>query len=159
MRRLGIDIGRVLIRPGTGREDTSFFGGSEEDALRTPPVDGAFDAVRALVEWFEGRVWLVSKAGTAIEARTRRWLDHWRLHEHARLPREHVRFCRTRPEKRDIALELGLTHFIDDRRDVLEHLRGVVGVLYLFGPQRAEPPSWVVWVPDWDAVLARARNP
>jgi hypothetical protein len=65
MQKLGIDIGRVLIAPDApnGRADTSFIGGTLADALATPPYPGMFDAVPALVQRFEGQVWLVSKAG------------------------------------------------------------------------------------------------
>ena len=61
---LGIDIGRVIIAPGGGggREDTSFIEGSLADALQTPPIEGAFDAVRFLVEVFAGEVWLSRSA-------------------------------------------------------------------------------------------------
>ena len=60
--KLGIDVGRVLISPGDeSKPDTSFIGGSIDDALRTPPYEGMFDVVPALVRKFDGRVWIVSK--------------------------------------------------------------------------------------------------
>ena len=37
------------------------------------------------------------------------------------------------PEKADHCLELAVTHFVDDRSDVLNHLVGIVEHLYLFG--------------------------
>lgn len=70
-------------------------------------------------------------------------------------PRDHAR--RQAAERRDKALhchELGVTHFIDDRLDVLEHLRGFVPGLYLFGHQKAPGPGWVTPVVTWPAVLA-----
>ena len=66
---LGIDIGRVIIGPGEGPDDTSFIGGSLEDALRTPPMDGAFDAIQQLVNTFDRRVWLVSKCFARYQPR------------------------------------------------------------------------------------------
>lgn len=48
-----------------------------------------------------------------------------------------VRFCRERPQKAPICAELGITHFIDDRADVLEPMCGIVANRFLFGPQRA----------------------
>jgi hypothetical protein len=47
-----------------------------------------------------------------------------------------------------------ITHFIDDRLDVLEHLRGFVPCLYLFGHQKAPAPGWVTPVVTWPAALA-----
>src|SRR5438105_6023370 len=73
--RLGIDIGRVLIAGGEGG-DTAFFGRSEEEALETSAVVGAFDSVARLVPLFEGRVFLVSKCGSKIQRRSRAWLEH-----------------------------------------------------------------------------------
>ena len=69
-----------------------------------------------------------------------------------------MRFCRRRPDKRVHAIELGLSHFIDDRRDVLAALVGAVPHLYLFGAQReAHAPTFAKHVADWsvacDAVL------
>jgi hypothetical protein len=157
-RRLGVDIGRVIIDGGTtavgGGEDTAFVVGGEKAALATPPVAGAFDALALLVGRFDGRVWLVSKCGERVEARTRAWLVHHRFHERTGVPADHVRFCRERADKAIHCRELGITDFVDDRPDVLGHLRGVVERRYLFGPQEHPIPADVVATRDWSAVLA-----
>jgi hypothetical protein len=77
--RLGVDIGRVIIH-GDG-PDTSFIGGSEADALKAPAMSGAFEALARLTTFFDGRVWLVSKCGPRIQARTRAWLAARRFFE------------------------------------------------------------------------------
>lgn len=130
--KLGIDIGRVIIEGDQPGADTSFIGGSVEDALATPAVPGAFEAIARLVALFEGRVWLVSKCGARVEQKTRLWLAHHRFFAQTGIPEANVRFCRERPQKRDHAIALGLTHFIDDRHDVLAHLEGVVEHRVLF---------------------------
>src|SRR5262245_25849401 len=109
---LGIDIGRVIIE-GDG-PDTSFIGGSEADAMRAPPMAGCFEAISRLTQSFEGRVWLVSKCGPRIEARTRRWLDRHRFFQTAGIPYGQLRFCRDRKEKAPICLKLGIGFFVDD---------------------------------------------
>lgn len=151
--RLGLDIGRVLIAPdGAHGADTSFIGGSLEDALSTPPYDGMFDAVPPLVARFGGRVWLVSKAGPRVQEKTLRWLEHHRFHERTGIPSAHVRFCRERAQKAIHCRELGITHFVDDRADVLLHLKGVVEHRFLFGPQkRPAAQDGVCPVRDWGA--------
>ena len=151
-RALGIDIGRVIISDGEGAGDTSFLSGSETDALRTPPMRGALETIAELVEALEGRVWLVSKCGPAVQARTRRWLAHWRFHERTGLPAPQLRFCRQRHEKAPICASLGLGAFIDDRTDVLAPMAGVVPWRFLYGPQRRAVPDDLCWVRDWDAV-------
>jgi hypothetical protein len=51
-----------------------------------------------------------------------------------------------------------ITHFIDDRVDVLEHLRPLVPRLFLFGPQRdpaAPSLPWLEHLPSWKDAAAR----
>jgi hypothetical protein len=152
--RIGVDIGRVIIN-GDG-PDTAFFGHSEEQAMGTPAVSGAFEAVAELVERFAGRVYLVSKCGPRIQSRSLAWLDHHGFWAATGVDRAQVRFCRERRDKAIHAVELGLTHFVDDRFDVLSHLAGRVARLYLFGPQRrrsAQLPGMLA-TPRWADVLA-----
>lgn len=87
-------------------------------------------------------------------AKTVRWLDHWRFWATTGIASDHVRFCLERRDKAQHCRELGVTHFIDDRFDVLGHLRGLVPRLYLFGHQSTPAPHWVTPVVDWPAVLA-----
>jgi hypothetical protein len=157
--RLGIDIGRVIMCPvhDDGQPDTSFLTAGDADALETPAAPGLWEVVPLLVQAFAGRVWLVSKAGSRIEALTRRWFQHHRFFDRTGMDAASARFCRRREDKRAHAAELGLTHFIDDRVDVLEHLRGLVPRLGLFGVQAETPPGWVLPIADWPA-LGRALS-
>lgn len=148
--KLGIDVGRVLISPGdAGKPDTSFIGGSLEDALNTPPYEGMFDAVPALVRRFEGKVWIVSKCGQRIQERTLQWFERHRFFERTGIDPRNVRFCLKRPEKAIHCRELGITHFIDDRTDVLDAMVGIVPNLYLFGPQRGAAPHGMRHLSAW----------
>lgn len=153
---LGIDIGRVIIAPSDGRGDTSFLNGDEAMAMQTPQNEGAFEAIARLTEAFEGRVWVVSKCGPRIAARSRRWLAHHDFHRRTGVGADRLRFCRKRHEKRGHCEELGVTHFVDDRLDVHGHLRGLVPNLYLFGPQKPNraTPHWVVPTLTWSAAEA-----
>lgn len=155
--RLGVDIGRVIIAGSDDPDaaDTAFFGADEQAMLATPAVDEVFDVLPRLVERFDGRVWLISKAGARIQRRTERWLAHHRFFERTGIPSDNLRFTLLRADKAVHARELGLTHFVDDRLDVLEALRDVVPHLYLFGPQPQLAPDWVQHTPDWRAVEAR----
>ncbi len=150
--RLGIDIGRVIIsgesHPDGG--DTAFFQGDEQTMLATPEMPGAVEAIAILVRLFEGRVWLVSKCGPHIEARTLRWLDGHDFYRRTGMDAGHVRFCRERAEKRGHCEELGLTHFVDDRVDVHTAIHGVVEHQYLFGPQAGLAPPFTTHVLGWN---------
>jgi hypothetical protein len=120
MHRIGIDIGRVIIGPVVhGKADTSFLGSRLEDALRTPPAEGAIAGVADLVARTDGAAWLVSKCGPGVQAKTRAWLDHHAFWRRTGMDRSHLRFCLKRPEKAVHARQLRLTAMIDDRVDVL----------------------------------------
>jgi hypothetical protein len=149
--RLGIDIGRVIIdgpsHPGGG--DTAFFQGEEAAMLATPEMAGAVDSIARLTGLLNGRVWLVSKCGPRVQARTLRWLEGHDFYRRTGLPRDHVRFCLTRPEKRGHCQELGLTHFVDDHPEVHNAIRGTVDHQYFFGPQADPVPGYGVQATSW----------
>jgi hypothetical protein len=149
--RLGIDIGRVIIdgsaHPAGG--DTAFFEGDETTMLATPEMAGAVEAIAALVPRFGGRVWLVSKCGPRVQARTLRWLAGHDFHRRTGLPVDNVRFCRARADKRIHCEQLGLTHFVDDHPEVHAAIRGTVRFQYFFGPQKAPVPDYGVAALTW----------
>ena len=157
--RLGIDIGKVLMAPiQGGRADTSFLSGTFEDAMRTPSAPHALACVGRVMKRFgPSNVHLVSKAGPGVQNKTWHWLRHHDVYGQTGLAPSRVWFCLERHQKRGHCERLGITHFIDDRLDVLVHLRGVVPYLYLFGEQRRgqAAPSWVQPVSDWPAATAR----
>jgi hypothetical protein len=157
MARLGIDIGRVIVGPVVGGvADTSFLGTRLEEAIHTPPAEGALEAIADLVPRFEG-AWLVSKCGESVQRKSLAWLAHHRFWERTGIPRQNVRFCLKRPDKAIHARQLGLTHFVDDRVDVLRHLRGLVPHLFLFGEQERPAPDWVTPLVTWaDAEIVAA---
>jgi hypothetical protein len=150
--RLGIDIGRVIINgpahPAGG--DTAFFNGDEATMLATPEMDGSVAAIARLAGLFEGRVWLVSKCGPRVQARTLRWLDAHDFYRRTGLPPGHVRFCRTRQDKSIHCQDLGLTHFADDHPEVHAAIRGTVDHQYFFGPQHQPVPGYGIHAPTWD---------
>lgn len=154
--RLGIDIGRVIIdgsaHPDGG--DTAFFDGDEATMLATPELAGAVEAIAALMPLFGGRVWLVSKCGPRVQARTLRWLVGHDFFGRTGLPSANVRFCRARADKRIHCEQLLLTHFVDDHPEVHSAIRGAVQFQYFFGPQRAPVPDFGIAAPTW--VAARA---
>jgi hypothetical protein len=151
--RLGIDIGRVIIAgPVHAGADTAFFTGDEAALLATPEVPGAVPAIARLVARFAGRVWLVSKCGPRVQARTERWLRGHDVAGRTGLPPGHVRYCRARADKRRHCLELQLTHFIDDHPEVHAAIRGTVAHQYFFGPQRRPVPAYGKATPTWSDV-------
>ena len=157
---LGVDFGRV-INDGSSHpsgDDTSFLTASEAEMLATPAMAGSFEVLAKLTELFEGRVWIVSKAGPRIQANTERWLNHHTFFEKTGIPADHFRFVRRRADKAAVCRELGITHFIDDRAEVLEYLVGTVPHLYLFGPQDKAAPSYMLPVATWASAELAIRE-
>lgn len=147
-RVLGVDIGGVLMGGHRARklqrtagEDTSFFG---PNYLLTPALPGALEAMERLcaaagtdaVGAF-AEVHIVSKCGEEVQNKTRKWFAHHGLLEQWGLPEERMHFCERRHEKAPICEGLGVTHFIDDRLSVLQHLT-TVRYRYCFDPPAGE---------------------
>jgi len=155
--RLGVDIGRVLIDDAShpSGDDTSFIRGTEDDVLETPQMAGAFDALTELCSVLDGRVWLVSKCRARVQARTERWLEHHRFFPITGIDPSHVRFCIERADKAPICAELGITHFVDDRVDVLGYLVGVVAHLFLFASEGQPVPEFAIATPNWHEAKQR----
>ena len=145
--RLGVDIGRVIIH-GDG-PDTNFLGATDAEAMHAPAMAGVFDSLQRLHERFDGLVWLVSKCGPRIEARSRAWLAHHRFFDRTGIARENLRFCKNRKDKAPICLSLGIDFFVDDRLDVLVAMSGVVEHRFLFGAS-ASPDVTIEATPTWD---------
>ena len=156
---LGIDIGGVIIDRQNDSTDTSFFG---PNYLLTTAVPGVFDAIKSLVD--RGyQVHLVSKCGSNVERKTREWLKHHRFFERTGVDPARLHFCRTRPEKGPICRALGVTHFVDDRLDVLDCLDSV-GEVFLFQPNRDDAQRHgrghrARRFDRWEDLVKRIQNP
>jgi len=138
--RLGIDVGGVIIdRKRNDKGDTSLMGPKYKEAYA---VEGALDAIRDLnAGRFKDLVYIVSKCGQNVQRKTREWMAYNRFHEITGVPLERVFFCFTRAEKAPICERLGLTHFVDDRLEVLSYLKSVPNQ-YLFGGDPKEVERW-----------------
>lgn len=159
---LGIDVGGVIIdRKKNDQSDTSLFG---PNYLKAHAVEGAFQSIKQLHGLFGGKVFIVSKCGQNIERKTREWMEANRFHEETGVPKENLRFCRARADKAPICEALGITHFIDDKLEVLSYLRSVPRK-YLFGPSLTEMETWKEHLPDvrvvstWDEIVALLLAP
>jgi len=158
IERLGVDIGGVIIEGGhDDNQDTSFF---SNNYLRTPAAEGAFNALRLLnTGRFKGEVYLVSKCGDKIQAKTRDWLYNRGFTKLTGIPESHFNFCVTRDGKAPICQSLGITHFVDDRLEILSYMPFLEG-RYLYRPNAKEVAKFrqhiheVKRVDAWSELLA-----
>lgn len=159
-KKLGIDIGGVIIDRINNAKDTSFFG---ENFLLTKSTKGAFTAIRELCNLYQGEVFLVSKCGQKTQEKTLAWLSHHDFFKETRLKSEQVLFCRERHQKDGICQDLGISTFIDDRLEVLSYLQ-TVNKKYLFMPDLLEKKRFQHWlhqvheVNSWQDVLIQETN-
>lgn len=160
--RLGVDIGGVIVDGHVGRGEEGFF---HPNHLLTPQMDGAFAALRQIATSRCGhRVYLISTARPHVETKLREWLEANRCYEETGVVRSHVRFCVERSQKAAISAELELTHFIDDRLQVLGSLVSVPH-RYLFRPRPEEVQRYAHFASDkltrvdaWHEVLNSFAN-
>lgn len=154
---LGIDFGGVVVKSA---HRVAVGGAAPWTQGAAAAHDEALDSIAVLVQLFQGRVSIVSKAGPAVEARTRQWLVDTDLCGRTGLDATNVIFCRDRGDKAAICLERGITHFIDDRIHIMQILRSVVPHLFLFeaGGGSIRCPPWFTVVHSWPDTVARLRG-
>ena len=116
--------------------------------------DGVYEALSKVVAACAGNVWIVSKAGPGMQAKTLSWFEAEDFFSRSGMSANQVRFCPRREDKAQICRDLGITHFVDDRIHIMQILRNVVPHLYLFGEPGDEKqcPPWATFVQDWQQV-------
>ena len=128
---LGVDIGGVIIGTVNYQTDTSFRSINYLETAATPQV---FESLYLLNQHkFGDNMFVVSYSGQATQDKSLAWLAHHRFYERTGIALERVRFCRKRSDKAIIAREVGITHFIDDKLEVLSYLSAVPH-RYLYRP-------------------------
>jgi len=157
MKRVGIDIGRVII--SGGNEGVDFF---SKNYLKVPEVPFASRSVAKIVqEYGAHNVFLISKCSEAIQHKTLEWLEVQNFFNTMHIYRHQVLFCRNRDEKAQIVKEHAIDTFIDDRFAVLKHML-FLKELYLFNPSADEQAealncpaaSHVHTITHWDDLLS-----
>lgn len=117
---VGFDNGGVILSSANDKTDTSFFG---DDFLKSVTEPDAFEVMKDIIAMAGSEnAFIVSKCGKRIEERTLAYFEHHQLYERTGMLRKNVFFCRKREEKAPICKRLGITHFVDDRLTVHQHL-------------------------------------
>lgn len=132
--RLGVDFGGVINATDT---DVDIF---SENFLESPEVPQAIDTLTRLhINPFPKKLYVVSKCGPRVQERTRQWLGHQEFYQKTGIPPAHVEFCLKRSQKASICQRLGITHFADDKLEVLGYLfEAGIEHLYLFQGRELE---------------------
>ena len=155
---LGVDLGNVIIdHVGFGTTPEFFHSGNYNII---PPVSGVLDALRRLnQERFQGSIFVVYNATDVADQKIISWLKSRDFFEQTGISPERVVRTQNGRDKSSVCKLYQATHFIDDRLEVLSHLVGKVGNLYLFRPQQKEVERYQdflrhVWqVNSWDDIV------
>jgi len=116
-RRVGIDVGHVIMDGANDGTETDFVRGDRY--LEATAVPGCIETVRDIVaKYGSDNVFIVSKCGTKTQQRTRHWLAHNRFYEATGMLAGNVHFCLMIQQKGPICIHLGIDAFIDDRLGV-----------------------------------------
>jgi hypothetical protein len=149
---LGIDMGGVIVTRKLGRRDVTLTS-DKKDYIFIPPISETLESVGELVKRFKGKVFVVSRIDKMEhEERAHRWFRHWNFFNVTGLNPVNLRFCLKRYEKAPICRDLSITHFIDDRVEVLSHMVGVVNNLFAFDPREEELDQFSSFLPKVNVV-------
>lgn len=134
--RIGIDIGNVIIGGDTDKTNSLMF---TDRFLETQFISGALETIQGLVRYYgQDNVFLVSKCGEAMQAKTREFLNHHDFYARTGVNPNNLQFCLCRDGKAPICEKLEITVFIDDRLEVLSYMGSHVKKLVLFRPRPKE---------------------
>lgn len=122
---LGLDIGRVILRQDTDLHERLDFN-------KMVYLPDALEVIPQLVRHPNiSDVYLISKCGPVVEEGTKDFFKRTNFYKQTGIVEKNVFFCRKREDKAPIAASIGITHFVDDREDVLRFMNSVMHK-YLF---------------------------
>jgi hypothetical protein len=155
---LGVDLGNVIIdHVGFGTTPEFFHSG---DYNVIPPVPGVLNALHRLnQERFLGNMFVVYNASDVADQKIISWFKSHDFFERTGVSPERVMRTQNGRNKLSACKLYQATHFIDDRLEVLSHLVGKVGSLYLLRPQQKEVEQYqdflihVRQVHSWDDII------
>lgn len=163
---LGVDVEGVIIQRGNNRNSAVPLA----EYLKRPAIPGAFDALKQLVThgFNPEYIHLVPKSSEQTEENITVWLDKQGFFGYTGISREHMAFCRRSVTKAHMCRKLKITHFVDDRLQVLGELYQSVPTiknLYLLNPAVEEVAAHsqyqkkVIWFNDWSHLCNELRRP
>lgn len=154
-KALGVDIGNVIIN--NRLNDLKKL--DEKGYAALPLVEGALEGLKTLNEYFKGEVYLLSKCTEWAQGQSLIWLKEHDFYNKTGIDPKNAYFVRERHEKDGVCRKLGITHFIDDRLEVLSHMVESTPNLILFQPDDVEVKEFEKFLPhvtianSWAAVV------
>jgi hypothetical protein len=154
---LGVDIGNVIINHRLSNPNDKTL--HDERYSTIPETEGVFDALKKLNQHFEENIYLISKCSEWAEKKILEWLNDNDFYNKTGINPEHIAFVRERHEKDAICRKFGITHFVDDRLEVLSHMIESTQNLFLYQPNPEEVKEFEKFLPkvtvvnSWDEII------
>jgi hypothetical protein len=95
-------------------------------------VEGVTQAVGELMPLFDGQVVIVSRRDRASRMSTLAWLLEQSFFQLTGVSPAAVTFVDERWQKANVCRELGVTHFVDNRLEVFEHMQKIEAVRHRY---------------------------
>lgn len=137
---LGIDLGRTIVHRVNGIQ------------VLLPDADRVIR--RLVLEKFDDKVHIISRVTPEQQKRAEAWLRSTQFLQSVGIATDHLHFCAERRGKAPICHRLGITHFIDDRPEVMCHMP-FVPHRFLFQANQEDVEKWqaelsnIVQVESW----------
>jgi hypothetical protein len=123
--RLGLDFGDTIVT-ANNQAGKALKMSEDPKYLNRQEMPDAITSIARLVSIFTPQdVFIVSRCSLIGEQKIMAWLYYHNFWEQTGVLRENIRFCRERHEKGPICQKLGITHFVDDRLEVLAAMNTV----------------------------------
>lgn len=145
------------------------FGNVIKDTQSGGLVDGVVESLMHLKSRFGEHIYVISRAGDSCLNDDRKYAEYKKivnlfLYQSSLdkiIPWKNVFFCKLRHEKAAIAATLGITHFVDDRLEVLSHMATVPNK-FAFNPTSEQlvkfPPKDIKVVTSWKEVISHMHS-
>jgi hypothetical protein len=114
---LGIDLGWTIV-------------GNRDTGDRYELAHNAFEVIKAIKPYFND-VYIISKVNSEQKERSLKWIKDVDFFNSTGISPNNLYYCFERRDKAIFVRGLGITHFIDDKAEVLSHLdKDVAKVLF-----------------------------
>lgn len=125
MRNLGIDLGWTIV-------------GNRVTGDKYEVQSACFTTILRLTKYFDN-VYIISKVNSTQKESSLKWIESVEFFNKTNIKPENLYYCFERKDKAIFAKGLGITHFIDDRAEVMYHLdKSIVKILFNPDPIHVE---------------------
>lgn len=119
-KRIGIDIVGVIL-------PKAIETGTIEELMACSALPNAIESIKKLVEIYKSEnIFIISRCPEFAEKVIMRWFDEHSFFTETNFSRSNIYFCREQADKAQIAQQLTLSYFIDDKISVLDFMQGIV---------------------------------